>query len=137
MHRSIFVGPVDRASSSMVCDAQLLGQRFENVAVDHGHLVQKKDRHAKQRHNFLVPLREIKLRFVVCAQIKQAVQSGSPNLGEQACDNQSTLKKWWRSHLCVFDLDICSRYAGRRGRLTLQAVYDRPKEDGREQETFT
>ena len=92
MHRSIFVGPVDRPSSSMVCDAQLLGQRFENVAVDHGHLVQKEDRHAKQSHNFLVPLREIKLRFVVCAQIKQAVQSGSPNLGAQTCDFRNNTK---------------------------------------------
>ena len=137
MHCSIFVGPVDVASPSVVCDAQLLGQRFENVAVDHGHLVQQKDRHAKQRHNFLVPLREIEFRFAVCAQIEQAVQSGSPNLGEQVCDNQNTLKTMWRSHLCVFDLDICSRYAGRRGRLTLQTVYDRPKKDGREQETFT
>ena len=47
MHRSIFVGPVDGASSSVVCDAELLGQRFENVAVDHGHLVQKQDGRAK------------------------------------------------------------------------------------------
>ena len=47
MHFAIFVGPGVGASSSVVRYAQLLGQRFENVAVDHGHLVQKQDGRAK------------------------------------------------------------------------------------------
>ena len=38
-----------------------------------GHFIQKKDGHAKQSHDFLVPLREVQFRFVVCAQIEEAV----------------------------------------------------------------
>lgn len=75
MHLAVFVGPVDATSTSVVCDAKLLGQGFEDVAVEHGHLVQKKDSHPKQSHDFLVPLREVKFRFVVGSQVEEAMES--------------------------------------------------------------
>ena len=84
-----------------------------------------------------MPLREVQFRFVVGAQIEKAVQSGRSNLNARTGNMQTTEKQRWRSSLCVFDQNICSSNAGRRGRLALQAVYDRPKEDGREQEAFT
>ena len=38
-----------------------------------GHFIQKKEGHAKQRDDFLVPFGEVEFRFVVCAQIEEAV----------------------------------------------------------------
>ena len=102
-----------------------------------GHFIQKKDGHAKQSHDFLVPLREVQFRFVVGAQIEEAMQSGRSNLNARKEHIQRNEKQRWGSSLCVFYLNICSRNASRRSGLALHAVYDRPKEDGREQEAFT
>ena len=38
-----------------------------------GHFIQKKDGHAKQSHDLLVPLREVQFRFVVCAQNEEGM----------------------------------------------------------------
>ena len=102
-----------------------------------GHFIHEKDGHAKQCNHFLVPFRKIKFRFVVGAQIKEAMQSGRSNLNARKGHIQRNEKQWWGSSLCVFYLDICSRNASRCSGLALHAVYDRPKEDGREQEAFT
>ena len=102
-----------------------------------GHFIQEKDGHAKQCNHFLVPFRKIKFRFVVGTQIEEAMQSGRSNLNARKGHIQRNEKQRWGSSLCVFYLNICSRDASRCSGLALHAVYDRPKEDGREQEAFT